>query len=61
MAALVADSDSTVAALAGIVALEIGTPPLRQAVDDARRKRPDLEVSAGRFLRELPSSEVADG
>lgn len=47
---LVADHDLTVAALAGIVALETGTPSLRSAVEHERRVRPELDVSAGQLL-----------
>ncbi|HXN31177.1 MAG TPA: hypothetical protein VN894_04920 [Polyangiaceae bacterium] len=59
LAALVGDRDLTVASLAGIVALEIGTPALRSAVDEARRKRPELDVSAGQLLDGFVSKRVA--
>jgi len=59
LAALVRDADVTVATLAGIVALEVGTAALRAAVAEARRNRPELDVSAGRLLDEVVSETAA--
>lgn len=56
---LVTDHELTVASLAGIVALEVGTPALRASVQQARRVRPELDVSAGQLLDGAVPNSVA--
>ncbi|MGA7123158.1 MAG: MFS transporter [Polyangiaceae bacterium] len=56
---LITDPELTVATLAGIVALEVDTPALRAAVQQARRVRPELDLSAGQLLDGATSESAA--
>jgi hypothetical protein len=59
---MVRDPDVMVAALAGVRALEVGSPELRAAVAEVRRRRPEVGFDAkGHFAAVAQTAESAHG